>query len=70
MYEADKLLVLSDPTLTEARRSAEITRLTTELEQAEARQGITWRPVAGVVVTDVKVSGSATLSGDPPEGSK
>ena len=61
MYEANKLLVSSDPTLTDAPKTAEITRLTHELEEEEARQGIVWHPIASVNVTNATTDGSAML---------
>ena len=44
-YEADKLLLAADPTLTQAAREREITELTDELWEAERATGIRWRSI-------------------------
>lgn len=49
-YEADKLLVDADLTLTQAAREQVMTRLTDEFLEAEQAAGIRWEPVGGFEV--------------------
>lgn len=51
LYEADKLLVNADPTLTSEEKANRITQLTDELFETEATLGVTWHSIGGVTVT-------------------
>ena len=49
-YEADKLLVNADPTLTAQQRADVLTQLTDDLLAAEEARGIRWQLLASVEV--------------------
>ncbi len=65
-YEGNKLIVTADPTLTEQQKVALITRLTSDLEEAEAALGLVWHPVADVNVTATS-SGTTKLPREETE---
>ncbi len=61
MYEADKLLLMTDTVMTGAQKARRLTELTYELLEAEAEAGVVWHPVGSVTVVGATGDGAALL---------